>query len=278
MKIHQLAFPLLIVTILLGSSSFAQSINRKQLKDSVKRLPYFSIHKDNFFITGVPTNSEINSATSNAKYQISFKQIITRNRLPWDSYLFLTYTQKAFWDIYEDSFPFRDINFNPSVAMGKPFFDTNDVLKGFATIALEHESNGRDSIFSRSWNRVTASYSTKIFKNTTANFEAWLPFGYKNDNPDLLEYIGLTELNIEHEMIRDKLYFNIMLRKGLNLDGKGTVRSRIYYNPFKNNRSNQFIMLEWYLGQAEGLLDYQKSRSMIRIGYVIKTNEFDFFR
>ncbi|HBY67661.1 MAG: phospholipase, partial [Flavobacteriaceae bacterium] len=42
--------------------------------------------------------------------------------------------------------------------------------------------------------------------------------------------------------------------------------------------SNQYIMLEWYLGQAEGLLDYQKSQSMIRLGYVIKTNEFDFFK
>ena len=269
---------LLAVTFVIGSICQAQSIKREKFKDSVQQLPYFTIHKDNFFLTGVPTNTSINSSSADAKYQVSFKQIITRDKLPWDTYLFLTYTQQAFWDIYEESFPFRDVNFNPSIAIGKPIFNKDDVFKGIAGVAIEHNSNGRDSIYSRSWNRITASYTTNILHRTTANFEMWLPFGYRNDNSDILEYTGLAEINIEHEVKQNKLYFNLMLRKWLNFDGKGTIRSRIYYNPFKNNRSNQYIMLEWYLGQAEGLLDYQKSQSMIRLGYVIKTNEFDFFK
>ncbi|HBY70449.1 MAG TPA: phospholipase, partial [Flavobacteriaceae bacterium] len=94
---------LLAVTFVIGSICQAQSIKREKFKDSVQQLPYFTIHKDNFFLTGVPTNTSINSSSADAKYQVSFKQIITRDKLPWDTYLFLTYTQQAFWDIYEES-------------------------------------------------------------------------------------------------------------------------------------------------------------------------------
>jgi len=256
----------------------AQSITKETFNDSIRKLPYFSIHNDNFFITGVPTNKHIDRNTANAKYQISFKQMITRDALPWDTYLFITYTQKAFWDIYKESLPFRDINFNPTVSLGKAVFNKENRLKGILGLSLEHESNGRDSISSRSWNRISFNYMTSVHKNTTANFKVWVPFMYKESNPDLLEYVGLGEINISHEIKRNKLYAELLLRKGLNFDGKGVVRSRIYYNPFNKNLSNQYIMLEWYLGQAESMLDYQNSKSMIRLGYVIKSNTFNWFK
>lgn len=255
----------------------AQAITREGFKDSVQDLPYFTINKDNYFITGVPSNSEINSGTANAKYQVSFKQLVSRKVLPWDTYLFVTYSQKAFWDVYKESFPFRDINFNPTFGAGKAIFDRNDRLKGIAVLNFEHESNGRDSIFSRSWNRINVEYATRIGAKTMAKLKVWLPFAYQEGNPDILDYVGLGELNLSYEMKPDQLYFEVMLRKGLKWDLKGTFRPRIYYNPFRN-RSNQYLMLEWYVGQAEGLLGYQQFRSMIRLGYVIKSNELNFLR
>ncbi|TYC17144.1 phospholipase A [Bizionia gelidisalsuginis] len=276
---HSSRFVIALVIVVLSSTlCSAQSILKEEYNDSIRKLPYFSIHKNNYFISGVPTNKHIDRNTANAKYQISFKQMISRDALPWDAYLFITYTQKAFWDIYKESLPFRDINFNPSVDVGKAIFNKNNELQGILGLSLEHESNGRDSIASRSWNRLTANYTTTILKNTTASFEVWLPFMYKENNADLLEYVGLGEINISHEIKRNKLYAEVMVRKGLNFNGKGVVRSRIYYNPFKRNLSNQYIMLEWYLGQAETLLDYQQSRSIIRLGYVIKSNEFNWFK
>ena len=260
------------------NSLYSQACTREQLKDSMAQMPYFSIHKDNYFITGVPANTAINSSTANAKYQISFKQILTRSRLPLDTYLFMTYTQKSFWNIYKESLPFSDINFNPSIAIGKAIYDKEDRLSGLATVSFEHESNGRDSIASRSWNRFSLEYTTNIFKRTTASFKVWLPFGYKEGNPDLLEYVGLGQVNMSHIFKQDKLVFDLRVRKGLNFDGKGSIRTRIYFNPFDNNISNQYVMFEWFVGQAEGLLNYQESKSMIRIGYVIRTNEFRWFK
>lgn len=174
----------------------AQAPTREEFKDVVSRIPYFFIHKDNYFITGIPTNTGINSSTTDAKYQISFEQMITRTALPWDTFLFLTYSQKAFWDVYKDSYPFREINFNSSVGFGRAVFGEDGRLVGIANLMYEHESNGRDSIFSRSWNKISLEYAARIDAKTKARIQVWLPFGYQEGNPDILDYVGLGEVNL----------------------------------------------------------------------------------
>lgn len=256
----------------------SQAYSKEEINDSIKKIPYFTIHKNNYFITGVPTNKTISSSTANAKYQISFKQILTRSKLPGDTYLFLTYTQKAFWNIYKESFPFSDINFNPGLSLGKFIYDKNDKLKGTAILSYEHESNGRDSIFSRSWNRISLNYITYLKSNTVASIKLWVPFVDKENNPDLIDYVGIGEINLIHTIKPNKWIFDLRIRKGANFDTRGSIRSRLYFNPFKNNVSNQYLMLEWFVGQGEGLLNYQESQSMVRVGFVIRTNEFRWFR
>lgn len=254
-----------------------QTLTRSAFKDSMQQIPSFTIHKDNYFITGVPTNTAINSTTANAKYQISFKQMISRSVLPWETYLYLTYSQKAFWDIYQESYPFREINFNPTIGVGRAFFDADDRLQGIGTLNFEHESNGRDSIFSRSWNRLSLEYKTAIGSKTILSLKGWVPFGYKNGNPDLLDYVGLGELTASHDFIPNKLSLEMKLRKGLLWDTKGMLRTRVYYRPFKS-KSNQYIMLEWFAGHAENLINYEQFTTMVRIGYVIKTDELDILK
>lgn len=246
-------------------------LTRDQVNDSIAQMPRFSIYKDNYFITGVPLNEEVTAKTANLKYHISFKQLITRNTLPWDTYLFVTYSQKSFWDIYDESSPFKEINFNPSVGLGKPIYNKNDRLTGVLSFMFEHESNGRDSIASRSWNNINLSYHTSLSENTKLKAKVWLPFQYKDGNPDLLEYIGLTELTVSHVIVPDKLEAEMMVRKGLNWEWKGAIRTRFFYTPFKNN--NQGFMLEWYNGYSESLIDYTEYVHSVRIGYVIRSSD-----
>jgi len=52
------------------SIAVAQTITREKLRDSV-HPPYFSIHKDNYFVTGMPINIEVNGNNADAKYQIN---------------------------------------------------------------------------------------------------------------------------------------------------------------------------------------------------------------
>jgi phospholipase A1 len=262
------------LTAVFCNNSKAQTLTREAVKDTMRKMPSFTAHKDNYFITGVPTNTDINSNTANAKYQVSFKQMLFRDALPWDTYLFFTYSQKAFWDIYKESYPFKEINFNPSFSLGKAFFDKSDRLKGIGSVSFEHESNGRDSIYSRSWNRVSVDYSMAVSTKTLLTIKAWLPFGYKEGNPELLDYVGLGEITARHDFIANKLSLELQLRKGLQSNIKGMIRSRLYYQPFKN-KSNQYFMLEWFVGYAESLINYEDYTSMIRFGYVIKSNQLN---
>lgn len=79
-------------------------------------------------------------------------------------------------------------------------------------------------------------------------------------------------------MKQKKLYFEVLLWIGLTWDTKGTFRLRIYYNPFQKNEQNQYIMLEWYVDQAQRPMDYKEFTSMVRIGHVLKGNEINFLR
>ena len=274
MKITYLFFFFFIISF--SSLLYSQGLTREQVDDTIQNMPAFSSHQDNYFITGVPLQESIESNTADAKYQISFKVLLTRNTLPLDSYLFLTYTQKAFWNIYQFSSPFEEINFNPTLGLGKPLFNKKDEVNGLAVLMYEHESNGRDSIYSRSWNNISLTYHTLINDRTSISVKAWLPFLYKTDNPDLLDYIGLGEVRLEYGIKPDKLLINITARKGLEWNWKGAIRTQLLYRPFK--MPNQYLVLEWFNGYTESLIDYQEYKSMIRFGFILKSNEFDILK
>ncbi|MEH6659944.1 phospholipase A [Leeuwenhoekiella marinoflava] len=265
-------FNFIFFTIIFCNQVQAQRLSREQLKDTV--IPSFSIYKDTYFITGIPTHTGISDETADVKYQISFKQLITRYSLPFDSQLFLTYTQKAFWNVYEFSSPFQEVNFNPGIGLGRPIFDKDDKLMGLTELKLEHESNGRDSIYSRSWNSLSFSYHTRVNDKFLLGVKAWVPFAYK-DNTDLINYIGYGELNLNYDINKDFI-LDVQARKGNKWDLKGSIRTRLTY---KISRStNQHIMLEWFNGYGESLIAFDQHRSMIRIGYIIKSPDLDILK
>lgn len=272
----------LLVTCLLFSAFFtqtnlsAQRLTRAQVYDTIRNLPSFSSYEDNYFITGVPLNKALDKNNSDIKYQISFKQMITKASLPLNSYLFVTYSQKAFWNVYSLSSPFEEINFNPAIGLGKPVFKKDGQIFGLAELKFEHESNGRDSLQSRSWNRVTGAFHTPLGRRTLLSVKAWAPFAYTENHPDLLDYVGLGEISVEQTLLSQRLFADVTIRKGLK-DWKGAVSSKIYYKLF-NNSGNQYLMLEWYAGYSESLMDYDKFSNMIRIGYVIKSTYLDILK
>ncbi|WP_394700040.1 phospholipase A [uncultured Draconibacterium sp.] len=71
--------------------------------------------KDNYFVTGTTLNDEPKKYNSDAKFQISIKYRIMNKPFLYGFYPYLTYTQKSFWDIYLNSSPFAESNYNPGL-------------------------------------------------------------------------------------------------------------------------------------------------------------------
>lgn len=227
------------------------------------KQPSFGMYHDNYFITGIPINKEVNKHTSDAKIQISIRQRLTKTVLPFNSFLMLTYTQKSFWNIYEKSSPFGDNNYNPSLLLVKPVIRDNK-LRGMASFALEHESNGKDSIDSRSWNYFTLS--GVYFYNAYFSVQAKVWYGWlEGENPDLFKYKGYGLLALNYRNFNDKFGVSFVINPS---QVAINTQMEVYFRP--NKKANQYLFLQWYQGYGESLLEYKQYSSMIRLGICMR--------
>ena len=88
-----------IATTILGKQQEVFNVD-SIIKDFDSR-PFFGIYKDNYFALGTAINHKPNEYNSDVKFQISFRQRLTKSVLPLHSHLFLSYSQKAMWNIFE---------------------------------------------------------------------------------------------------------------------------------------------------------------------------------
>jgi phospholipase A1 len=258
----------LIITFQSHTASAQQKIQRDSITRILKSQPSFTIYKDNYIITGTALDEKATKQNSDVKMQISFKQRLTNSSLPFKSYLYLTFTEKSFWKIYERSSPFQENIFNPGLGLGKFIFKKGKQI-GIATLQVEHESNGRDSTFSRSWNYVSIGYVSILSSQITMITKAWIPFSM-DDNNNITDYMGYGELTFNWEIFKNKLQVNAIIRKGAKLNFNGSIQTGIYFNPIKY--SNQYIYLQFYDGYGENLLDYDQLTNKIRLGICIRPN------
>ena len=229
------------------------------------RQPAFGMFKDNYIVSGIPINKEINRHTADAKFQISIRHRLTKTILPLNSFLMLTYTQKCFWDIYADSAPFGDMNFNPGLTLGKPIILENK-LRGMLSFAFEHESNGKDSIDSRNWNYFVLSGAYFFNANFSAQGKLWAGW-YGGANSDLYKYRGFSLFAFNYRTTNDKLWASVVINPTLKL---GRINTTVELNFKLNSKLNQYVFVQWYNGHAEGLYEYKNYSSMVRIGICIK--------
>lgn len=259
---------------LISFNLFSQKISKDSISDIINNAPSFTIFQDNYFITGPTLDGPVSRNTSDAKFQISFKQRLTKSTLPFNTYLFLAYTQKSFWKVYKESSPFSETNYNPALGLGKFFVNKKGLLR-IAAIIYEHESNGRDSIYSRSWNRLSFLYLQELSKNSSLTLKGWIPMSYKPDNPDLIKYVGYGEIIYSQKLNNGRYIFDVTSRKGMSWDNKGSVSAQVSYRISKRN--NQYLAVQYFTGYAESLVDYTQKTNMIRFGFVIKPSKSVFY-
>lgn len=244
-------------------------------RDSVIRdfdnRPYFGLYKDNYFLFGPPVGKKITKDNTNVKFQISIAQRLTKSVLPWNTYLYLFYTQKVFWNVLQESLPMTDLNFNPGIGIAKPLFVRGNYI-GKVSLVLEHESNGKDGDASRSWNKVSLGANIIIDQNLMVHGKVWIPIVDGENNRDILDYCGIYQAGMQ--LVSNGGRFNggvtLVKRRGWKPDYNIIVEAgmRLWKN------ANEYLFIQYYNGYGEGLLDYNKFHSQIRIGIQIKPQLF----
>lgn len=274
---------LLLIIVTLGAAlgvcaQIAAPNNQSYFTDSLRRefdnSHYFGLYKDNYFTVGTTVGEKPTRTNSDVKFQISIAQKLTKSVLPWNTYLFLMFTQKTYWNVFEESLPMHDMNFNPGLGWTKTFF-SKDRYIGKMTLLLEHESNGRDSIQSRSWNRISLSGSVLIDPMLMVHGKVWIPIIDGENNRDILDYCGIFQTGIEVASKDRKFIGDVTLvkRRGWNLN----FNTIVGFSWRIHRKANQYLFVQYYNGYGESLLDYNKFHSRLRVGIVIKPRFFSDF-
>lgn len=241
-------------------------INNDSVRREFDHGPYFGLYKDNYFVFGPPIGRRPTNDNTNVKFQISIAQKLTKSVLPWHTYLYLFYTQKVFWNVLQESLPMTDLNFNPGIGLTKPLFYRNRYI-GKVSLVIEHESNGRDGEASRSWNRITFGGNIVVDPNLMVHGKVWIPIVDGENNGDILKYCGLSQAGVTVMSDNRRIGGSVVLvkRLGWNLNFNTIVELKFRLFP----RDNQYLFFQYYNGFGEGLLDYNKFHSQLRVGICI---------
>jgi outer membrane phospholipase A len=207
-----------------------------------------------------------------AKFQFSFKLRI------WD-HTFFGYTQTSVWDLYEESSPFRDSSYRPSLFYYNPyqFYESRTTGSLGFSAGLEHESNGKAEADSRSINTAFVrplwligdreDYHWRIAPKLYAYLE-------KSDNNDIQKYRGYGDFYfaLRHP---DKIEVALTARQGTTSDHRSLLAEfSVPFSAWAN-----IPVLKWFenlpglfyvqafKGYGETLIDYNiKGDTQFRVG------------
>lgn len=241
---------------------------REGEEENIRTIPVFSIYKNNYIVTGFSVaGGKIDKYNSDAKFQISLRHRLYKGRLPWNTYVFLTYTQKSFWDIYRASAPFSETNYNPTVGVGRNFIREGR-LAGIGMVQLEHESNGRDSIWSRSWNKISLTGIYAFNACLTLEAKVWLPVLVEDKNSNLACYAGCGQFALTYNSRNRRFSASALMVKRAGWIFNANWQLEIACKVFP--KDEQYLFMQFYTGYGENMIGYRRFSRYLRAGIVIK--------
>ncbi|MDZ8120072.1 phospholipase A [Pontiella agarivorans] len=187
--------------------------------------------------------------------------------------LFFAYTQTMFWDLEKDSAPYPN-NYMDSYFSPEFFWRWNDFFPeaGKARVDLQfgyqHESNGRDEQYGRTWDRLnlqpTWTWGDSGNWQRAVALKIWAPLYVGEEMDDISDYYGFGELTLKTGK-NDGLAGEVMLRKG-SRDWNGAVELTASY-PIRP--VNLFVVGQLFYGYGENLRLYDEETFSYRLGVAI---------
>ena len=190
-------------------------------------------------------------------FEFSFERPITYDALGLGEKISFAYAQNSWWQITQDSAPFRESNYRPELYVSAPV-PFADELK----IGAMHESNGKGGEESRSWNRLytQSTWSADGFSITP---RAWYAFWLDRTNEDIADYMGYGDLRASYTFGKQRL--SALWRNNLHFDGSNRGAIELNYS-FPIFNSGFYGYLRYFNGYGESLADYKRSVNKIGIG------------
>ena len=201
------------------------------------------------------------------KFQLSLKTTLLYD-LWRDSTVSAAYSQQSYWQLYADdelSAPFRETNHEPEVMWEVPLdFELLGFQAQLATIAFNHQSNGRSRPLSRSWNRLTGELVLER-NRLVVSAKSWIRIDDPDtdDNPDIEDFMGRIHLGAAYKGARHTIAVGLtnsldsQMRSGVELNWLFPLTGHI----------KGFVQL--YSGYGENLIDMENYNNRIGVGIAL---------
>lgn len=245
-------------------------VTEKTIKKLVQSIYNMKAHKTNYFLPmSYKYNGKYqafqshNTQSLETEFQISFKYNIGANVLGLGEIYSAAYTQKSFWQLYEDSAYFRETNYNPELFMTLPLSLEDFKFLKVMRFSFAHQSNGRGGVDERSWNYFTiAGYFQHRFLFSEVKFFKRLP-DPKDYNPELTKYIGTTSIRfiVPYKKHLMKLSYQGNFHKYYGVEFN-------YSHPTRR-RDDLFFYFKVFQGYGESLISYNKEITKVGFGFSI---------
>jgi phospholipase A1 len=233
-------------------------------------LPFrFSSHRrDVPFVVpveDVSTEKPIELDNIEATLQLSLKTKIAQ-RILGDGALWIGYTQKSYWQVYNAEFsrPFRETNYEPELIFNYPvkfnFLGLKTKMLGFA---FNHQSNGREGKqFTRSWNRfiIHAGFEDKQW---SIMLRTWIAAEI-DENPDIENYMGRGDATFNYRINKHLLTLHAQHSLRTGPDNHGNIELDWAF-PIHGNLKGYF---QFFHGYGDAMIDYNQIHTIGGIGVV----------
>lgn len=214
------------------------------------------------------TSHEDGRKHTETAFQVSFKKDVFNNVFGFDETIGFAYTQRSWWQITQESSPFRETNYLPEIYVQLPNQNTNSMIKG-AQFGFIHESNGQglEAGKSRSWNRLYLEGYLK-YGDTYIVPRIWyrIPESQADDdNRDIEDYLGYGDLTVF--IPYEKSLVKVLIRNNLDFsDNRGAIQIDWTYPLWD---TGLFGYVQYFNGYGESLIDYNKKTNRIGVGIAL---------
>lgn len=233
---------------------------------SIKYKRHFSAYKEE----DIPKKWQDKIGYKNhieTEYQLSFQKPLTFDLIGWNESISFAYTQQVWWKFYDKSAPFRETNYLPELFMIIPTSDSIDKDYNLKAIKFGylHQSNGQEGYQSRSWNRLFFATLWQ-YKSLFIKAKGWyrLPENSGDDNPDISDYMGHGELELNYLFGKDQI--NFLWRNNLKTNKNRGAILIDYSTPFFSS-DNTYWYIKLFSGYGESMINYNNSVNKISIGF-----------